>query len=65
MALARRDSRLRSIFPDRRDRSLVNQQLSLAGWALAAREHDDRVHGGVHDVLFAERASKGMVVTRA
>jgi len=41
--------------------SLVNQQLALAGWALAPRINDDGVHRRVDDLLFAERESKGMI----
>jgi len=37
------------------------KQLSLAGWALPTRRDDNRVHRSVDDLLFAERASKGMV----
>jgi len=39
----------------------MNQQLALAGWTHSARRDDDSVHRRVDDVLFAERASVGMV----
>jgi len=39
----------------------VNQQFPLAGWALPTRRDDNRMHRSVDDLLFAERASKGMV----
>ena len=41
--------------------SLVNQQLALAGWALAPRINDDGLHRRVDDMLFAERAREGMI----
>ena len=46
---------------DCRDGSLVNQQFAFARWTLAPRLNDDGVHRRIDDVLFAERAGKGMV----
>ena len=41
--------------------AFLDQYFAFAGWAFAPRINDDAMHRRVDDVLFAERASKGMI----
>jgi hypothetical protein len=51
----------RFILADCRNYSLMNQQFTFAGWALALRVKDDGLHGGVDDMPLADWAGKRIV----